>query len=140
MKVLIAIDGSECSLKAARYLIQHRIVLGDPFELTLLHVDQPLVERAQTVLGTQGVRLVHENNAEFALRGAIELFRGSDVEHATAVLVGEPAPRIAQFAEEGHYDLLVMGSHGHGALSGFLLGSIVTKVLALSAVPVLVMR
>jgi nucleotide-binding universal stress UspA family protein len=36
--------------------------------------------------------------------------------------------------------MIVMGSHGHGALSGLVLGSVVTKVLAACKVPVLVVR
>lgn len=36
--------------------------------------------------------------------------------------------------------LVVMGSHGHGALTGLLLGSTVSAVLSLSKVPLLIVR
>ena len=46
---------------------------------------------------------------------------------------------LSGFAARGH-DLVLMGSHGHGALVGMLLGSTVSKVLAASKKPVLVVR
>jgi len=36
--------------------------------------------------------------------------------------------------------LVMMGSHGHGALANLVTGSVATKVLALSKVPVLLVR
>ena len=39
-----------------------------------------------------------------------------------------------------HYDLIVMGSHGHGAIANLVLGSVANKVVALSKVPVLLVR
>jgi nucleotide-binding universal stress UspA family protein len=43
-------------------------------------------------------------------------------------------------AKGDKFDLIVMGSHGHGALAGLLMGSVATKVLALSKTPVLLVR
>ena len=54
--------------------------------------------------------------------------------------IGSPAENIAKLAEKGKFDLLVMGSHGHGALRNLVLGSVVTKVLAQCSTPVLLIR
>jgi nucleotide-binding universal stress UspA family protein len=43
-------------------------------------------------------------------------------------------------AEKGKYDMLVMGSHGHGSLSNLVLGSVATKVMARCTTPVLLVR
>ena len=58
---------------------------------------------------------------------------------ASTVLVDEPiaAAIIAQIAE-GHHDLVVMGSRGHGAIRSMLLGSVSHAVLNHSPVPVLI--
>jgi nucleotide-binding universal stress UspA family protein len=56
------------------------------------------------------------------------------------VKVGHPGSLVAEEAEAGGYDAVVMGSHGHGALAGLLLGSTVSKVLAGCRTPVLVVR
>ena len=43
MKILLAIDGSECSLSGVRYLIKHRGMFGADSTLTLLYVDTPFL-------------------------------------------------------------------------------------------------
>ena len=47
---------------------------------------------------------------------------------------------IAKFADAGKFDLVLMGSHGHGTLGNLVMGSVATQVLALSKVPVLLVR
>ena len=54
--------------------------------------------------------------------------------------VGHAGEAIAKFAEAGKYDLLVMGSHGHGTLGNLVMGSVATQVLAHCKVPVLLVR
>ena len=56
------------------------------------------------------------------------------------VLHGKAAAEIASYARKGKYDLIVMGSHGYGAIERLLLGSVVAKVLALCKTPVLLIR
>jgi nucleotide-binding universal stress UspA family protein len=43
-------------------------------------------------------------------------------------------------AEDGEFDLVVMGSHGHSAVVNLVMGSIATQVLAHCKVPVLLVR
>lgn len=54
--------------------------------------------------------------------------------------VGEIAPTILKLAESGRADLVVIGSHGRGAVQGILLGSVSAKVLAHASVPVTIVR
>jgi len=42
--------------------------------------------------------------------------------------------------KENVIDMIVMGSHGHGALRGLMMGSVATKVIAATTVPVLIIR
>jgi nucleotide-binding universal stress UspA family protein len=53
---------------------------------------------------------------------------------------GAPAETIAGAANKGKYDLLMMGSHGQGALAKLLLGSVTSRVLANCEVPLLIVR
>ena len=50
------------------------------------------------------------------------------------------ADTIAAQATKGDFDLLMMGSHGHGLLGNLVLGSVATKVMANCGVPVLIVR
>ena len=47
---------------------------------------------------------------------------------------------IAKMAESGKFDMVIMGSHGHGALGNLVLGSVATRVLAHCTSPVLLVR
>ncbi|SCC92189.1 Putative Universal stress protein UspA (fragment) [Thiomonas sp. X19] len=53
---------------------------------------------------------------------------------------GDAAAQIVKFVREHEIDLVMMGSHGHTALSGMALGSVTTKVIASSSIPVLIVR
>ena len=54
--------------------------------------------------------------------------------------IGHVADSIAGLAEEGKFDLVMMGSHGHGEVMNMVLGSVATRVLAKCSVPVLLIR
>ena len=56
------------------------------------------------------------------------------------VLKGEVIRELSGFAERVGADLIVVGSHGHTGLTRLMLGSVATKVVAESTVPVLVAR
>jgi nucleotide-binding universal stress UspA family protein len=43
-------------------------------------------------------------------------------------------------ADTGKFDMLVMGSHGHGVFGNLVMGSVATQVLSQSKVPVLMVR
>ena len=54
--------------------------------------------------------------------------------------VGQPGDVIADTAKRGKFDLVVMGSHGHGLFRNLVLGSVATRVPAACTVPVLIIR
>ena len=56
------------------------------------------------------------------------------------IATGDPAEEILQTAREGDYDMIVLGSHGHSALRGFLLGTVHAKILHHTRRPVLIAR
>jgi nucleotide-binding universal stress UspA family protein len=55
-------------------------------------------------------------------------------------MVGDPAEQIQAYVEKNGIDMIVMGSHGHGAFLNLIMGSVSTKVLAMTTVPVLLVR
>jgi len=71
----------------------------------------------------------------------IRAFFGKQKLQATFVAkVGPAAQTIASLADKGKFDLLMMGSHGHGLLGSLVLGSVTTRVMAQCGVPVLIVR
>jgi nucleotide-binding universal stress UspA family protein len=57
-----------------------------------------------------------------------------------AVLLGEPAHGIANYAEEKHAELIVIPSHGRTGITRLLIGSVAERVVRLAHCPVLVLR
>ena len=62
------------------------------------------------------------------LRGAREALSLPDEQVEQEVLHGHPAEAICRWAEEGKYDLIVMGHRGLGAIRSFFTGSVSDKV------------
>ncbi len=56
------------------------------------------------------------------------------------VLAGQPAARIIESAAGHNADLVVMGTHGRGAVKGLLLGSVAAQVVRTAPCPVLTIR
>jgi nucleotide-binding universal stress UspA family protein len=67
----------------------------------------------------------------------------SDARYAgvhTAVLLGEPAHGIANYAQEKQAELIVIPSHGRTGITRLLIGSVAERVVRLAHCPVLVLR
>jgi len=58
----------------------------------------------------------------------------------THVRQGAAAVDICEFAEQGEFDLIVMGTHGRKGLSHLLLGSVAERVLRMAPCPVLTLK
>ncbi len=56
------------------------------------------------------------------------------------IATGDPAEAILETAQQGDYDMIVLGSHGHSALRGFLLGTVHAKILHHTKRPILIAR
>lgn len=54
--------------------------------------------------------------------------------------VGQPWVEIVEYAREHGIDLIVMGTHGHGAVAQVLLGSVAERVVRHAPCPVLTVR
>lgn len=137
MKVLFASDGSACSERAARYIGKTLKPHLRDLQVTLYYVDEPMLARVQRALGKDEVARILRENSEFHLRSVRRRLLRADVAFVEAVDAGDPATCISERAAHGRFDLVLMGSHGRGALGNLLLGSVATKVLARCKVPVL---
>ena len=140
MKILLAVDGSPISTRAVKHVIALARQLSAPPKLVLFHADPPLLQAAAVKLGADAVKRYHQENGEFAIRSARAALGRAKVAYTEMLLVAEPAEAIIAQAAKGRHDLIVMGSHGRGALKGLLLGSVTGKVIANCDTPVTVVR
>jgi nucleotide-binding universal stress UspA family protein len=63
-----------------------------------------------------------------------------DVSYSVVIKMGAPVDLIIEESEAGNYDLIVMGSHGHGPVRAAMMGDTVLHVVKRSKIPVLVVR
>jgi len=140
MRIVLAVDGSPISTRAARHVASLHKALADKPEVIVLYADAPLLRSVAMSLGTRGVDKYHADNGRFALKGAKPVLSRAGVAFIEKVLVGDPAPTILKFIKSSKCDLLVMGSHGRGAFKNLVLGSVATKILSMCAVPVTIVR
>jgi nucleotide-binding universal stress UspA family protein len=62
------------------------------------------------------------------------------VTYDIVVKMGNPVEEIIKQANEGNYDLIVIGNHGYGSVNDAFMGGTVRRVLFLSKIPVMVVR
>ena len=141
MKILIAIDGSKYGERAADYVARHFEVLGkSPQQIHLIYVQPPLPPHAASHLKRGDADAYYADEAGKALAPAKAGMASAGMQCTDSFVVGDPAEQLAAAAEKGGYDMLVMGSHGHGLFTSVALGSTVTKVLSACKVPLLIIR
>jgi nucleotide-binding universal stress UspA family protein len=140
MKILIAVDGSPFSKRMLAYLAAHEELLGKQHDYTVLHTVLAVPNRAASFVGARQVDAYYEQEAEDVLRPIRAFFEQQGFPATFVHNVGHPGDCIAKLASEGKFDLVVVGSHGHGELGRLVLGSVATRVLAKCTTPVLIVR
>ena len=141
MNILLAVDGSKYSKRAATWLTRHATSFRGKPRIVVLNVHVPIpYQGVSSVVGQAAIDRYHRDECEAALAPAVKLLNGAKLAHEATWRVGDPAAEIVALAKKRRADLVVMGSHGQGALKGLVVGSVVSKVLAASKVPLLVVR
>ena len=140
MKILLAVDGSPYTKKMLAYLAVHDQLLSPDSQYTALTIRTALPARARAALGKEIVDEYYADEANKVLQPVAKFLERKKITLNTAYKVGVPGESIAKFADPGKFDLVLMGSHGHGTLGNLVMGSVATQVLALSKVPVLLVR
>jgi nucleotide-binding universal stress UspA family protein len=140
MNVLIAADGSSYTKRVLAYLAAHDEWLGASQKYTVMTVVTALPARAVAVLDREVVKSYYDDEAEKVFRPIRSFFARQGISASFLAKIGQAAELIARQAESGKFDLLMMGSHGHGNLVNLVTGSVVTKVLAQCKTPLLLVR
>ena len=136
-RILVAIDGSKASDRAFEKALE--LVEVTHASLTALAIEGPLPAYAATVGEVDEVK--REKDAFFGrlVEGARERAKASGIDLAVELRAGHAAEAISRFAEEGGFDLIVLGHKGH-FLRGHLLGSTADRVSEHASCPVMIVR
>jgi nucleotide-binding universal stress UspA family protein len=140
MKILVPVDGSKYSRTAVDFVASRSTLVGTNPEVEVLNVQMAIPTRATRVVGKDVVASYYTDEAEKALKPARTRLQKAGIAPTVRFAVGNPADEISAAAAKDDVDLLVMGSHGHSALRGLLVGSVTNAVLAQTTTPILILR
>ena len=138
-KILVPTDFSEHSAKAVTYGVELAAKFGA--ELHLLHV----VETTPIMYG-EGAAFVPAETAAQLEAAAVKELNELKVDSAAGLQVirkvvqGPPFVEVVRYAKDNASDLVVLGTHGRGAIAHMLLGSVAERVVRKTPCPVLVVR
>lgn len=143
-KILLANDGSEASLHAARLALNLARVHGasltavnvvDPYPFIGIGEVNPMGFDAYMAAAREQAQQAHQKVLDLAQSlGSPQELKVLTVEDVSVV------EGIVKTAQDTGADLIVIGSHGRNAISRMIMGSVAHKVLSQSPIPVLISR
>jgi nucleotide-binding universal stress UspA family protein len=116
-KILVPVDGSAVAEKALTYAVDLAKKMGA--KITLVHVQESGLSRVRPEITKAIGNAILENAA-----GKVK-----DIEFDKRLESGNPGSVVTLTADQGNYDLIVMGDKGHSEARKFLLGSVSSHVL-----------
>jgi nucleotide-binding universal stress UspA family protein len=150
LRVGIALDGGKYGLAAAKFVVKHHELFGTEPIFTLMHVGPDLMSMLMpSLLGkkpvpgfepsqVQAMQLAAFEQAVSAPRKLLEA-AGLKVNEAQ-LIANNPGDEIAAYVKKNKLDMVVMGSHGRGALRSVTMGSVSTRVASKCTRPLLLIR
>ena len=135
MKILLPVDGSANSLKAARHVV-NRFLENRDIEVHLLHVRQPFSQHIACFSSAQNRASYHREAAEKALAPARELLTRFGVPHTDHVELGQRAETITRVAQRLGVSKIMMGTARKNSLTRLLEDSVTHRVIETAPMPV----
>lgn len=136
-KILVAVDGSEHSLRATDEAIKiAALAAKSVIEIVLV---AEFSQAKNAILHSQGKEEL-ELSRRKQLLPVEEKLEAHHLAYEISILHGEPGPSIIKHANEGDFDLAVIGSRGLNTLQEMVLGSVSHKVVKRVNCPVLIVK
>jgi nucleotide-binding universal stress UspA family protein len=140
-KILVPVDFSPYSREATLYAVDLARRYSAP--ITLVHAYQPIIfalpESYALYSPDQLANILTELDKQLTI-AKLDAEQTGAAKVDAHLLQGDPASQIVQYAVDGGYDLIVMGTHGRTGASHLLMGSIAEKVVRRAPCPVLTVR
>ena len=137
MKILLAVDGSKTSIDAVKFVIKHAHWFSEPPHLEVVSAHAQISVPhfpGMRGIGKAQMQQYYEEEGGKRLAAAKRLLDQAGVRYAARVLVGNLAEIIVAHAAKTGCDLIVIGA------PQALIGSVSSKVMHLSEVPVLMVK
>ncbi|OUR59545.1 hypothetical protein A9Q74_17365 [Colwellia sp. 39_35_sub15_T18] len=135
-KILVPIDFSNGMEK----IIQKSMQMAKAFSgsIYLVHIEQPIRDISGRDHGDPVDEMTHDYPHETAKLNALaKRIRNDGIETHAIFIKGVPSLSILEVEQKISAELIVMGTHGHGVVTGILLGGVSQAIIKKSACPVL---
>jgi nucleotide-binding universal stress UspA family protein len=140
MKILLAVDGSPYTRRMLATLAAHDEWFGPGHQYTVLHAVPEVPKGAAAKVEREVLKAYYADAADKVFKPIRSFLGRQGIEARYLHKIGRAAPAIAAEATRGGHQIVILGSHGHGALVNLVMGSVATQVLAQCKVPVLIVR
>jgi nucleotide-binding universal stress UspA family protein len=140
MRIVLAADGSKSTKKALAYLATHGELAGPGDEVLVLNVQPALAPRVRSAVGARVADNYHREEAEKVLAPIRKFLERQEIPFRCEWKAGNPAAQIVAAADRIKAGLVLMGTHGYGLLGRVVMGSVATRVVSESKVPVLLVK
>jgi len=137
---VIPFDGSEHAIRALALAIREGKERLNKPKLLVLNVQPPLSADISRFIDGKTIDDFHNEEGEKALLAANDLLDGAGLEHTRHILVGPVAHTISAFAASNGCSMIVMGTRGHNSVAGLIMGSVATRLLHETSLPVLLTK
>ena len=147
-KVLICVDGSESSMKAADYAVELAAKQGAQLVALNVIVSQLGYAYSSGVFGLVTPSVINEllAKSEQEAQKWFSDIKKKAAEHGVGVkteVVASPTsvvPAIVEYAEKNGIDLIVAGTRGRSGFTKLLLGSVASGIVTYASCPVMIVK
>ncbi|HJG33572.1 MAG TPA: universal stress protein [Jeotgalicoccus aerolatus] len=130
--ILLAADGSDNSFRAAKETLNF---INENTKVTILNVIQ--VEKSKDAI-LHGEDIVREQKEKLA--DIMRLYENENVTYNVIFERGIPDETVVKAANDGDFNIIVLGNRGLNALQGMMMGSVSHKVAKRANIPVLIVK
>jgi nucleotide-binding universal stress UspA family protein len=139
-KVLLAVDGSDSALRALDHVMALKRAISD-LEIHLLNVQIPVVSGVvKMFVSKDQLDGYYREEGAKALEGARHKLDQARIAYSHHIMVGHLAETIVEYAKQKACSQIVMGTRGMSAVSNLVLGSVASRVIHISEVPVTLVK
>lgn len=137
--IVVPLDGSETGERALPWA---KALAGSDAEIVLLEVT-PVASTVRAfggqVIGTaETIQEGYRQMAEQQLTEAVNRWFDKDAKVSTVIATGDPGEQILAVAAEKNAEIIVMSSHGRGAIGRFVSGSVADRIVRHAPLPVMI--
>ncbi|WP_281976115.1 universal stress protein [Halobacillus litoralis] len=136
-KILLAADGSEHSIRAAKRAAELSS-LQRAGEVTVIYVVDG--DQSKSDVSTGGNKDTIDQRRHQRLRPVENILSEENVSFNIEMRHGAPGPAIVKYANEGEFNLVIIGSRGLNTLQEMVLGSVSHKVAKRAKCPVMIVK